>query len=101
MRFRTRTGGGVSAWFNARPSAPVEPRTVTRSESPPSGFSLAPPFYSVPATIGTRFVTGLEPVDMEASFAGGIRVQLRFEQGARWSMWVSNGGRWTQRKAFA
>src|SRR5262249_15399887 len=40
-------------------------------------------------------------VDMEAEFRNGTRVQVRFEQNWRWSMWVSIGGSWKRRKDFA
>jgi hypothetical protein len=85
--------------FNYRGPVPTtEPRNAPTAFSE---FALQPPQIRREVTARSRCVTGLEPVDMEASFAGGVRVRLGYEQGARWLMWVSSGGRWNRRTDFA
>jgi hypothetical protein len=85
--------------FNYR--APVPAAAPTTTPSGPTVFALRPPQVCRKAVAKPRYITGLEPADMEATFAGGVRVQLRYEQNTRWLMWISRGGVWTRRKDFA
>jgi hypothetical protein len=86
--------------FNYRP--PVAETHQATPDATPLIFALQPPPISRAPATKRRQLTGLEPVDMEASFGGGTRVQLRSERGARWSMWIrTGGGSWVRRKDFA
>jgi hypothetical protein len=94
----------VRAGFNYRAPVPTaEPASAPPELPTPitAGFALQPCSVPQAAYVKPRYVTGFEPVDMEACFAGGIRIQLRYEHGARWLMWVSSGGPWKRRKDFA
>src|SRR6478609_4681917 len=90
-------------WFNRRPPELERARQAQVNDGLPVQLGLdgQPARLVASHSMRKRSDPGLEPVDLEADFPGGIRVQLRFEQGARWSMWVSDGGAWKRRKDFA
>ena len=95
----------MNAWFNRRYAPPeVSPQVSVAKTIPPpngNGFTLQPPIIRPEPKPKSRYATGLEPAHMEATFAGGTRVQLRLEQSSRWCMWVTLGGVWKRRKDFA
>jgi hypothetical protein len=67
----------------------------------PAEFVLRPPEIRRDVAAKSRYVTGLEPADIEALFSGGVRVRLCHDQRTRWLMRVSLGGAWARRKDFA
>jgi hypothetical protein len=95
----------MNTWFNRREAPPKEGLPLLVAQAVPSpngdGFTLEPPTIRAAPKPKPRYVTGLEPAHMEATFAGGTRVQLRNEQPWRWCMWVTTGGAWKRRKDFS
>ena len=95
----------MNAWFNRREAPAKENPRGPIAHTVPSpngdGFALEPPTIRPVPKPKPRYVTGLEVAHMEATFAGGVRIQLRCEQSSRWCMWVSRGGAWKRRKDFA
>ena len=53
------------------------------------------------ASVGPAAGTANEPTTWSARFAGGIRVELHFEEGSRWVLWVDTYGKLERRRDSA
>jgi hypothetical protein len=92
----------LNAWFNRRPDAPAsDVANAPLQPSPASGFRHQLTCPGEPVRTAPKRLSGVGPLGIEAAFQGGIRARVQEEQGARWLLWVSDGGRWMRRKDSA